>query len=457
MGALPSYSVHEVSENHSHSESHPFSAVEAHLLSPLPPPPTYPLFVTGALPSTITPADAQRVPWAAVVIGAGPAGSVAAIQLARAGLATLLLDGAPPPRSKVCGCCLAPSGVLALQRLDLSAVLHDAAPLSQLRILSPPCSATLPLPGYLSIARDTLDTRLVELARDAGAHLLWPASARARPDGSILLSSHETSGALHASVVIIADGLAGSALRDCVGAPWRINRASRMGTGVILDEPPLPIKPHEILMLCSPEGYLGLVRLPSGAYDLAGAFDPPALRAAGGPAPLAARILHQAGADTRAALAAHWKATPLLTRSRKVVELGRLLIVGDAAGFVEPFTGEGISWAIRSAAHASIHAIRIAGMNKTYCTAPSLSLGERKQYLSASTRGGGLSWTADRNRLLRRRHILCALFSRALRSPRLLRAALRLADASPRFAALLLRPFSSPNLTSHTNPSAEIA
>ena len=53
--------------------------------------------------------------WDAVVVGAGPAGSMAALGLARAGAAVLLVDRATFPRPKVCGCCLNGAALAALR------------------------------------------------------------------------------------------------------------------------------------------------------------------------------------------------------------------------------------------------------------------------------------------------------------------------------------------------------
>ena len=59
--------------------------------------------------ATLTPSAAADRHWDGVVIGAGPAGSAAAIWLARAGRRVLLVDRATMPREKVCGCCLSPT------------------------------------------------------------------------------------------------------------------------------------------------------------------------------------------------------------------------------------------------------------------------------------------------------------------------------------------------------------
>ena len=67
--------------------------------------------------------------WDALVIGAGPAGSVTARELARRGRRVLLVDRATFPRSKVCGGCLNGAAIRTLERLGLGRVLEGALPL----------------------------------------------------------------------------------------------------------------------------------------------------------------------------------------------------------------------------------------------------------------------------------------------------------------------------------------
>ena len=64
-------------------------------------------------------ARAEPDPYDAVVIGAGPAGGIAALGLARAGRRVLLVDKQRFPRAKVCGCCLNASAVATLREAEL--------------------------------------------------------------------------------------------------------------------------------------------------------------------------------------------------------------------------------------------------------------------------------------------------------------------------------------------------
>lgn len=374
------------------------------------------------LEATITVAHAASTKWDAVVIGAGPAGSIAAWRLVSSGLRTLLLDRVAPPRAKVCGCCIAPGGIRTLQAIGLEGAMQGAVPLSAVRVFSGKRVARLPIRGYAALGRDVLDFRLAMRALEAGADALWGASARVTPGGRVRITEPEGDAELRASMVVVADGLNGTSLRDFTDATWTIRPGSRMGAGALLADAPLSLARGEVAMLCERSGYLGIVRLPDGRCDLAGAFDPEAVRLAGGPAQLAGEYLARAGGDPAAALGARWKATGLLSRTRSSVEWDGTIVIGDAAGYVEPFTGEGMTWAIESALESAAHAAALA-------------------------RGAGSpgQWTRNHHRLLRRRHWRCSVISAALRRPAIVRSAQMVIQASPRIAGALVGLMCSPS------------
>ena len=91
-------------------------------------------------------------------------------------------------------------------------------------------------------------------------------------------------------------------------------------------------------------------------------FDPLAVKAANGAGELAVTIVAEAGFPRVPGLAGlPWKGTPYLTRQATSVGDQRLFRLGDAAGYVEPFTGEGMAWALTGAvevAPLAMHAIR---------------------------------------------------------------------------------------------------
>ncbi|MBA4079021.1 MAG: NAD-binding protein, partial [Cyanobacteria bacterium PR.023] len=161
----------------------------------------------------------------AVIIGAGPAGSLAALQLARAGKKVLLLDKAHFSRSKVCGCCINQSARRVLQRSGLDAILLQtgAVPLKQLQLFDGTLNATVEVPGGHALSREYFDVALIDAAVAAGAQFL-PGVAAKVCQSSIELSrvqiaQHGLSAiaqgleqVIEARITIVADGLNGHAL-----------------------------------------------------------------------------------------------------------------------------------------------------------------------------------------------------------------------------------------------------
>jgi hypothetical protein len=97
-------------------------------------------------------------------------------------------------------------------------------------------------------------------------------------------------------------------------------------------------------------GYVGLVRVEGGEINLACAFDPPLLRSSGGASGACQKVLKEAGFAPPPGLdGAAWQLTAALSRRTRPLAGHRLLLLGDAAGYVEPFTGEGMGWALTSA------------------------------------------------------------------------------------------------------------
>ena len=110
-----------------------------------------------------------------LVVGAGPAGSATATQLARAGWQVLLVDQHNFPRDKVCGDGLIPDTHRALQRLGvLDEVMALAQPVSHVRCVGP-SGGSVDVPGSLAVLpRFKLDHVLVRNAVAAGAQLATP-------------------------------------------------------------------------------------------------------------------------------------------------------------------------------------------------------------------------------------------------------------------------------------------
>src|SRR5690349_6142633 len=122
--------------------------------------------------------DDSMTPSPIVIIGAGPAGCVAATLLARAGLPVTIIEQHRFPRDKVCGECLSALAIDVLERVELLPLLRrHAAVVLRRTLLHPPTgdSIDIALPRAMwGLSRTVLDAALLDAAREAGATVLQP-------------------------------------------------------------------------------------------------------------------------------------------------------------------------------------------------------------------------------------------------------------------------------------------
>lgn len=279
--------------------------------------------------------------WDLVVVGAGPAGSATALAaLAEApGLRVLLLDRADFPRDKSCGDGVAPHVVDVLRSVGVRDLTDGWTPLRRLRLAQAGSEVvrSLARPVWV-IPREELDARLVERAVRAGAVLRRHRVRDVRAGRTGVLLDDRFRG----SVVVGADG-AHSVLRAFTGqAPGRRALAirgyaptppARAGTQVIV---------------------YGERRQPSYAWSfdrgdgLANVGYGELLDGRAAP-PSRAVLLEQLETllPGSAAEGRQWRGHHLpLSGWRWTQPDGRVLLAGDAAGLVNPMTGEGIYYAV---------------------------------------------------------------------------------------------------------------
>ena len=408
--------------------------------------------------------------WDVIVIGAGPAGSVVARQLALGGRRVLLLDKKRFPRRKVCGACLNHAAVTLLEEIGLGDFLHNsgAVELSGFDLRAGLRRLSLPLPSGRAVSRSVFDQQLVEAAIRAGVTFHDGVSAtvgEANDDGRIVELKHATNtvrdlpvlarsrtqmcetgerggvsppvpieytGGLtpprspehFAKVVVAADGLGHPSLCNLSKIRDRTARSSRIGAGCEVTEFPAEYTPGVIHMAVGRGGYVGLVCVENGALNIAAAFDARLIRDSGGPARAAANVLSQAGFPAISVMAeAEWLGTPALTRSTMPVAVERLFVLGDASGYVEPFTGEGMGWALASA-------VALAPLASAACDGwqPALAT----------------AWSHEHTRLVRRRQRTCRMLAAFLKSPTCVRWAMFLLPKVPRLLQPLVRGVSLP-------------
>jgi 2-polyprenyl-6-methoxyphenol hydroxylase-like FAD-dependent oxidoreductase len=338
----------------------------------------------------------------AVVIGAGPAGAVAARELARHGCSVLLVDKSHFPRPKVCGCCVNVAAVNTLRKLGLGHVLANGIPLRDVRIAAGRRSARVRLPGGVSLSRETFDAALVTEAIKAGVQFRDGVSAKF-DNGEVCLS--ERPGLSRPPcVTVVASGLAGSDATPEAG--------SRIGAGVSVpaDAVPAFFASGTIFMATGRGGYVGLVRVEDGRLDVAAAFDVDFQKSHGGLGPAAEAVLTEVGWRVPGLAQLPWKGTPTLTRRAKLLAGERWFAVGDAAGYVEPFTGEGMAWAVMSGT----------------ALAPIAARGVQRWDASLVS-----EWEATHRRAIGSRQRVCRVVSRVLRSPSLTKFAVRALSVFP--------------------------
>ena len=338
----------------------------------------------------------------AVVIGSGPAGCMAALGLARRGLRVLLMEKASRGRWKVCGCCLGAVGQRALRGAGLEHVLNNSCRLDRVTLAARGSQATLPFHGFVGISREALDSALVLAAEHAGVCVQWGTTASVTPDGVVTLGDGSI---VHARVVIDASGLRGHRQDDA-----SIARSARIGLGLTTSD--ARCSDRKLTMAVAKGGYLGRVALPDGRVDFAAAVTPAFVRTHGSTTAALRAIWREAGLDTGEVPEGNWRGTPALTRSRRAQD-GRILRVGDAAGYVEPFTGEGMSWAI------------LAGWRVAADAIACIERGPEASHWPATIRG-----------LLRARHARCRIIAGSVRHPFVVAAALRVMSLVPRLSSM---------------------
>ena len=118
-----------------------------------------------------------------------------------------------------------------------------------------------------------------------------------------------------------------------------------LGLGAGFDEPAGDYTEGTIWMGCTPYGYFRAVRLEDGRLDVALAVDRGYVQEAGGTLRAIRAIFRECGLSCPTNLRhAPWRGTPPLSRRALSVAGRGLVVIGDAAGYVEPLTGEGMSW-----------------------------------------------------------------------------------------------------------------
>lgn len=365
----------------------------------------------------------------AVVVGAGPSGATTALLLARSGHDVVLVDRAGFPRDKACGEGVMPPGVEALRRMGLyeRVVATGARPLNGVtyqqanggsRVLVPfPVPPGGGPPAGLGVRRTSFDAVLVDAVRsepratvresERVTGLLLDASGRAA-------GVTTTWGEIRARIVVAADGLhsqvrawlglavpSRARLRYGLAGHWRVATSDRDAINVTLagghEWYEAPVGPD--VLLVSMLTHRTHPSMTARHYEGAARRGVPALRDAellSGP--LGAAHFHQ--------------------RVSRVAD-GQAFLVGDASGYDDPTTGDGIAIGMLLAERLAEHAADL--------------LSDRISPETAAAR-----YAADHAALVRERRRLTRLALFLARSPRLSHRALVRAATDQRALAKLV-------------------
>lgn len=305
--------------------------------------------------------------WDACVVGGGPAGSLAASLLGEQGFRILLVDKAVFPRYKVCGGCVGAAGLDALRdaRLSLERLAVPTEPLRQLHIRSPQRSVSLRLGRRQVVDRERFDAALLKHAQRSGVVVLNGCRASIGNTNEqmrcVVLRRGSEIRELRARLVLLAAGL--NAANSIVSSDEKIDirrrRGGYFGVASVFrsDDQDYPMGCVNMVCDSRHRGYVGIVRIPDNRLDLAAAIAPRALHVSCKntvEATTPASVIEDMIRECRLPLPlgfreTKWEAVPTLTQRPRRLALTRLFLIGDAAGYVEPFTGEGIGWALRQA------------------------------------------------------------------------------------------------------------
>jgi len=298
----------------------------------------------------------------ALVVGAGPAGSVAALVLARAGVRVRLLDRARFPRDKLCGDTLNPGALALLDALGASsAVRARALPVDGMVVTGPGGARVVGeyAPGIqgAAIARRDLDAALLDEAIRAGvefdAGVIVRGPLVAADDGRLIgvrVAAHPDEHDVRARIVIAADGRH-SCLAFNLGLARYAPRPRRWAFGAYYTDVDGVTSCGEMHIRAG--GYIGVAAVPGGLTNVCVVRElGTAFRAHRLEADAVVRRALQSDPVLRERFARAHQASPVRVLGPLAVEsrgAGRpgLLLAGDAAGFIDPMTGDGLRFAIR--------------------------------------------------------------------------------------------------------------
>ena len=285
------------------------------------------------------------------ISGAGPAGAACALAAARDGWRVALIERSIFPRHKVCGDCLNPSIWPVLESLGTAKAIAglDHAPLRRVRFVSAkgrPLEVNLPPGAERAVTRESFDQVMLQAALDAGVTLFAgsPVIAVSRMADGWKLTHPQTT--LTSRTLVAADGRNSTVCR-LLGLLPPHRRSAEGRVAVQCHAPLQPDYQGTVALELMPHGYCGIAPVDAARMNICLVSNPQHLTKA------KARI-HE-----RFQLAQDhvWHGiAPIDRADLPPSPWPGCYLAGDAARVVEPFTGEGIYYALRSGQLAALAA-----------------------------------------------------------------------------------------------------
>jgi flavin-dependent dehydrogenase len=370
-----------------------------------------------------------------VIVGAGPAGSVAGALLARAGVRVRVVDRATFPRNKLCGDTVNPGTLARLRSIALADGIEGRALRVDGMLVTGECGASIEgrYPdgqSGLAILRRDLDWRLLQHAIAAGCQFdPGVAVRRATVDDrggapivtGVTVGSHGRESPIAARVTIAADGRRstiafglGLARHPAHPRRWAIGAyyenfmpiEGQVGVRPQPDPSPTPVRPRSDpppTLLRPPLSVIGEMHIRRGRYigvaPVPGGLTNVCLVRPSGPgdaeladpAALLARELARDSLLRDRASAARLAGPPVvlgpLAVDVRTAAIDGLLLAGDAAGFIDPMTGDGLRFAVRGGELAAATALQALDRGWS---------GVHAQHAAARRRDFGGKWRFNR-------------------------------------------------------------